>query len=157
MRTTHGAAWTILLTALVAGCASGTDPGGATTAAPTTPTAGSSPSASDAAEVPSVAETSFPGLPDGVTGQEATVVAGDDPRTLEVVTFGSSTCPVLPTDVAWDADAQTVRITLSDPGAYAGVCTADMAPTTSVVALPDDAPDATGLTVELDGRNMVVG
>jgi len=152
MRTTHGTALTtVVLAVLLAGCAGSTDPG-ADDGTPTAPEAVTD----DTPEVPSVAETSFPGAPDDVTGEDTAVVAGDDDRHVQVVTFGSSTCPVLPTDVAWDDDGQVLRIELSGPDAYSGPCTMDLAPTTSVVALPDDSPDAAGLTVEVDGRSVVV-
>jgi len=155
MRTIRGTALTILLGAALAGCAgsSGSTPTTDTTPTPT-PTPTPSPSTTSDA-VPSVAETSFPGAPDGVTEGETAVVAGDDARHLQVVTYGSSTCPVLPTDVTWDAAAQTVAITLTGPSGD-DVCTMDFVPTTSVVALPDDAPDAAGLTVEVEGRSIVV-
>ncbi|MBO3089856.1 hypothetical protein [Cellulomonas dongxiuzhuiae] len=151
MRTIRRTAPAILLAALLAGCAGSsgsTDPGeGAPTPLPATS------AATDA--VPSVAETTFPGAPEGVAEGETAVVAGDDARHLQVVTYGSSTCPVVPTDVTWDAGAGTLRITLTGPGALA-TCTMDLVPTTSVVALPDDAPDAAGLTVEVDERSVVV-
>lgn len=150
---------TLALAALLAGCAGSAEPGGGdpmdepTSPAATEPT---SPAATSDA-VPSVAETTFPGAPEGVTGEDVTVVAGDDARHVQVVTYGSSTCPVVPTDVAWDADAAVLRVTLSDGEAYDGACTMDLVPSTSVVALPDEAPDAVGLTVDVDGRSIVVG
>ncbi|MCM0640639.1 hypothetical protein [Cellulomonas wangsupingiae] len=154
MRTIRGTAPTILLVALLAGCAGSTGSTGST--GPGEGTATPSPTTSATADaVPSVAETTFPGAPEGVTEGETAVVAGDDPRHLQVVTYGSSTCPVLPTDVTWDAGAGALSITLTGPGAT-DVCTMDLAPTTSVVALPDGAPDAPGLTVEVDGRSIVV-
>ena len=153
MRTIRGTALTILLGAALAGCAGSS---GSTQTADVTPTPTPSPSPTATADaVPSVAETTFPGAPEGVDEGETAVVAGDDARHLQVVTYGSSTCPVLPTDVTWDAAAGTLAITLTGPDAT-DVCTMDLAPTTSVVALPDDAPDAAGLTVEVDGRSIVV-
>jgi len=157
MRTIRVTAVTILLGATLAGCAgssgssgdaASTDPGDSTPTPSPTPTA-------TADAVPSVAETTFPGAPEGATEGETAVVAGDDARHLQVVTYGSSTCPVLPTDITWDADAQTVSITLTGPDTT-DVCTMDLVPTTSVVALPDDAPDAAGLTVEVEGHSLVV-
>ena len=154
MRTIRGTALTILLGAALAGCAGSSGSAGGTDPGEGTPTP--SPTASATADaLPSVAETTFPGAPDGVTEGETAVVAGDDARHLQVVTYGSSTCPVLPTDVTWDAAGQTVAITLTGPSGD-DVCTMDFVPTTSVVALPDDAPDAAGLTVEVEGRSIVV-
>ncbi|UZN03913.1 hypothetical protein [Cellulomonas sp. S1-8] len=141
---------------LLAGCASSEEPGAQDTGMDDTATADPAESAAPA-EIPNVAETMFPGAPDGVEGDGTTVHAGDDPRQLLVVTFGSSTCPVLPTDVMWDATAEVLQIELTDNEAYADrACTMDMAPTTSVVALPDEAPDAAGLTVEVDGSSLTV-
>lgn len=149
----------VTLAALLTGCGGSADPGGGpatSDAMPAAPT-DATPDATTDPGVPSVAETTFPGAPDGVTGEESTVLPGDDPRQVQVVTFGSSTCPVVPTDVTWDADAAVLRVTLSDGEAYDGACTMDLVPSTSVVALPDDAPDAAGLTVELDGRTLTLG
>ena len=154
MRTIRGTAPTILLAALLAGCAGTGGSTGSTDPDEGTPTPSPTTSAS-ADAMPSVAETTFPGAPEGVGEGETAVVAGDDARHLQVVTYGSSTCPVLPTDVTWDAAAGTLALTLTGPDAT-DVCTMDLAPTTSVVALPDDAPDAAGLTVEVDGRSIVV-
>lgn len=148
----------VLLAAALTGCAGSNDTGDGPTATRTpsaTSTASTSPTAPPT--VPSAAELVVPGAPEGVTDvEDVAVVAGDDARHLQVVTVGSSTCPLLPTDVTWDADAAVLRITLSDPDDVDGACTLDLVPTTSVVRLPGSAPDAPGLTVEVDGRTVVV-
>lgn len=151
---------TALLVLLLVGCASSADPGAQESSTPTA----SGPSASaepdddvDGAPTPAPAvATVSPGAPDGVTAEDVAVVAGDDPRELQVVTFGSSTCPVVPTDVTWDDGASVLRITLSGPEEYSRPCTMDLVPTTSVVTLPDDAPDASGLTVDVGDGSTVV-
>lgn len=154
--TTAGAVAVVLA---LAGCAGSAEPGAgsstaATTASPTPTDAGLP---TDGGLPPNIAETTSPGAPDGVETEDVAVVAGEDPRTLQVVTVSSSSCPILPTDVQWDADGEVLAITLTGPDAYAdAMCTMDLAPTTSVVALPDDAPDAAGLTVEISGRTLVV-
>ncbi|MBO3095625.1 hypothetical protein [Cellulomonas dongxiuzhuiae] len=147
-----------VLTVLLVGCGGSADPAGSTgpDGSASSAAADPTPQATPQGTVPSVAETTFPGAPDGVTGEETVVVVGDDARHVQVVTFGSSTCPVVPTDIAWDDAAQVLRITLSDPSTYDGVCTMDLVPTTSVVEIPAEAPDATGLAVELDGRGVEV-
>jgi len=152
MRTSHVTTLTtVALTALLVGCAGSTEPGGSDETSPS-----AAPSTTEVPAVPSVAETSFPGAPGDVTGEEVTVVADADPRQVQVVTYGSSTCPVLPTAITWDDGTEVLSITLSGPEMYDRPCTMDFVPTTSVVALPDDAPDAAGLTVEVDGRSLVV-
>lgn len=149
--TTAGA---VALVLALAGCAGSAEPG----AEASTAAASASAAPTDAGVLPpNIAETTSPGAPDGVETEDVAVVAGEDPRTLQVVTVSSSSCPILPTDVQWDADAEVLAITLTGPDAYAdAMCTADLAPTTSVVALPDDAPDAAGLTVEISGQTLVV-
>lgn len=100
--------------------------------------------------------TVVPGGPDDVPLEGVTVLGGDDSRHLRVVTTGSSSCPVVPTTVRWDARDDVLRIGLSEPGDHPGACTADISPTTFVVRLPDEAPDAPGITVEVDGREVPV-
>lgn len=149
---------TTVLALLLAACASNADPGAQETPTPPAPSATASADDDlDGAPTPAPAvATVRPGAPDGVEGEEVAVVAGESPRELQVVTFGSSTCPVVPTDVTWDADASTLRITLSGTDEYTRPCTMDLVPTTSVVTLPDDAPDASGLTVDVGEGTTVV-
>ncbi|QGQ20715.1 hypothetical protein GC089_17890 [Cellulomonas sp. JZ18] len=157
-----------VLAVLLAACADTPDAGSGAleTSAPATPTAtsGATPdSTGDATPsptptVPSAAETFFPGAPEGVGGEEVEVLADEDPRRIRVVTWGSSTCPTLPDQVVWDEAAQVLRVTLTDATAYGDrACTADIAPTTSVVALPEGSPDATSLTVEVAGERLTLG
>ncbi|MFS0703942.1 hypothetical protein AB6N23_05400 [Cellulomonas sp. 179-A 9B4 NHS] len=146
--------------ALCAGCADTPAPGSGAletvTASPTDASTG--PTATPVeSPVPNVAETFFPGAPPDVGSEEIAVTPGDDPRQLLLVTWGSSTCPTLPDDVTWDAAAEVLRVTLTDATAYGdAACTADMAPTTSVVRLPDEAPDAAEVTVEVAGARLPV-
>lgn len=165
MRRTGITAGAVLAVALCAGCAGTPAPGSGaleTSAPPTsdamaTPTGQATPAPSGS-PVPNVAETFFPGAPDDAAFDEVGVAADADPRRFQVVTWGSSTCPTLPDDVVWDEAAQLVRVTLTDATAYGdAACTADIAPTTSVVALPDEAPDASGLTVEVAGATLTIG
>ncbi|TQL01842.1 hypothetical protein [Cellulomonas sp. SLBN-39] len=154
--TTAGA---VALVLAVAGCAGSAEPGaGASTVAASAsaaPTDAGMPT--DAGLPANIAESVSPGAPDGVETEDVAVVADEEPRMLQVVTVSSSSCPILPTDVRWDADAEVLAIMLTGPDAYAdAMCTADLAPTTSVVALPDDAPDAAGITVEISGQTLVV-
>lgn len=71
---------------------------------------------------------------------------------LEIVTWGSSGCPRLPVRMLTSA-ANTVSVTMSDGAAPAGTtCTADLAPTTSVIQLPGtlDVAQPVGVAV-VDG------
>ncbi|GHS89910.1 hypothetical protein AGMMS50218_17140 [Actinomycetota bacterium] len=81
--------------------------------------------------------TSSLGLPDGISENVAAtagagLAATDGP--LWVVTYGSSTNPLVAGDVSADGQTVTVELT-NDPDAPA---TADLVPTTSFVDLPDD-------------------
>ncbi|QCB94967.1 hypothetical protein [Cellulomonas shaoxiangyii] len=154
----------VLALALCAGCADTPAPGsgGLETSAAPTPDDTASPTAQGSASpgrsaIPNAAETSFPGAPQDVESEEIAVAPDDDPRRFRLVTWGSSTCPTLPDEVEWDESAQVVRVTLTDATAYGDApCTADIAPTTSVVALPDGAPDAPGLVVEVAGARLTI-
>jgi len=73
----------------------------------------------------------------------AAMLDGDGNLTL--VTYGSSSCPATVTGIEAQ-DADTVALSL-DAGS-AGVCTADMAPTTHVIRVPD-AASARPLTVHV--------
>ncbi len=80
--------------------------------------------------------TSSAGLPDGVSGNLAGTAgaglsAADGP--LWVITYGSSTNPLVAGDVSADGQTVTVELT-NDEDAPA---TADLVPTTSLVDLPD--------------------
>ena len=131
----------------------------ATGSTPGTPTAPPTPSPSAApapASAVGVVESTRPGLPEGVDAPDGTergseVVPGPGDRRVQVVTLGSSTCPLVPRTVTWDAAAGALLVSLTD-GREDGatqVCTHDLAWTTSVVLLPDAAPPATDVTVEV--------
>jgi hypothetical protein len=97
--------------------------------------------------------TTYQGLPagvaepvDGPTGPDPGWVVGAD-GLLAVYAAGSSTCPWTPTRVTADGDRVTVTLAVPD----AGVCTADLSFTTSVVPLPDGVdPAAVQVEVVLD-------
>jgi hypothetical protein len=73
----------------------------------------------------------------------------EEPGLLYVITFGSSTCPVVAEPQATgDADGVTVSfVPLADDVA----CTADYVPTTTVVGLPDSIGEDVDLAVTLEG------
>jgi hypothetical protein len=79
----------------------------------------------------------------GVAAPPAGAVAGasrtTDPSLIYVITFGSSTCPMVadPDAVATGAaGASEVEITFPKP--TGGACTADYVPATTVVAVPEE-------------------
>lgn len=97
----------------------------------------------------------FKGLPKGITipgdrrAQAEPWAAWAGKRTIYVMTWGSGSCPKLPSSVkAIDAgriDIHTEAISHKD-----AVCTADLAVTTSVVRLPATAATTRGLTIRID-------
>lgn len=150
-RPLHGLAAAGLLAALAAcsggsGGAADASSGAASTSAGSGSAEPSEPAPSEPAPSGSplalTAGASVVGLPDGVTAPPVGAVAGasrtTDPSLIYVVTFGSSTCPMVadPEAVATGAaDVGAVEITFPEPTAAA--CTADYVPATTVVALPD--------------------
>ena len=70
----------------------------------------------------------------GGDGTEPTAVVMMDEKTIHVTTMGSSSCPAVPVDVTI-IDGVVVVSVDSDS---AGACTADLAPTTSVIELPHE-------------------
>lgn len=67
-----------------------------------------------------------------------------------VTTWGSGSCPMLPTSVRADG-AHKVRIKTAQHGGPD--CTADLGPTTSGVELPDETDDSAALVVTIDGTS----
>jgi hypothetical protein len=102
----------------------------------------------------SIAVTHYRGLPSGATpagpfpaiGVNAAWRAGR----LDITTWGSGSCPGVPTR-ARARGAHAVEVTISAD--YSGACTADMAPTTSVVELPGGIAAAGPLTVLVRGKD----
>lgn len=153
VRDTHRAAWAVpgaallraaatagLLAVLVA-CSGGSGDGGS--ASPPSPAEEPSTPAPSGSALALTAGSSVVGLPEGVAAPPAGAVAGasrtTDPSLIYVITFGSSTCPMVadpdavPTGAA---GASEVEITFPEP--TGGACTADYVPATTVVALPEE-------------------
>ncbi|HEU5155694.1 MAG TPA: hypothetical protein VFU43_01775 [Streptosporangiaceae bacterium] len=99
----------------------------------------------------SIAVTHYRGLPPGVapaqlsTGVNAVWRAGR----LEITTWGSGSCPGVPTGLR-ARGAHALEVTISDD--YSGACTADLAPTTSVIEVPDGIASAGPLAVTVRGK-----
>lgn len=108
----------LLLLAVLAGCGTATTP-----SAPATPT---------------VSHTK--GLPPSVTITDTSgqsVVGWLGAGQMYLVTYGSSTCPRLPTSVTAAAGN---RLTITTARSSDGPCTMDLGPTTSVVDVPRASP-----------------
>lgn len=94
------------------------------------------------------------GSPTGSDGsQPLEVSAGwlDGGRAVAVITHGSSSCVPSASEVSLHADG-SVAVTLADPTGDA-VCTADLAPRASLVALPDGADAAAKLSLTVSLRS----
>jgi hypothetical protein len=101
----------------------------------------------------SIAVTHYRGLPPGATPPRPFpslgVDAGWRAGRLDVTTWGSGSCPAVPTRVR-ARGTHAVEVTISAD--YSGACTADMAPTTFVVEPPSGIAAAGPLTVMVRGK-----
>lgn len=172
-----GAALALAATvALLGACASGTDGGGDGTSATeeTTEPDGDDPSTDPSTEPTDDATDEQQGLPDAATmdvvagahgkglppGADAPTEGGTgaawsaEPGLLLVVTFGSSTCPLLAEDDAAVEGSDVVVSFVDIPADTA--CTMDYVPATSVVAVPDDVDTSADVSVVLGDRGTVV-
>lgn len=113
-----------------------------------------------AATPTSVASDNYGGLPKGFgedVGAEdmegPLVMWLDEGSSISVTTWGSSGCPAILTEVN-AADAQTLDLQYLEATAYPDqACTADYAPHTSEIDLPDDATGTPlTVTVSFDGE-----
>ena len=71
-------------------------------------------------------------------------------RSISVMTWGSGSCPSLPSSVEAAGADQVVVHTVVGPG---DVCTSDLAITTSVVRLPSRVDTRRVLVVQIDGTS----
>jgi hypothetical protein len=135
----------ILLAMALAGCGTSSSPG-------TSPS--SAPAGSATASTPSVTATK--GLPPSVTPTDTTgasLVGWQGAGRLYVVTYGSSTCPRVPTNVSVAAGNQ---LTITTTPTSAGPCTMDFGPSTSVIDAPTGLDDTKPLQVTIDGGTLTV-
>ncbi|MCM3533592.1 hypothetical protein M3693_05050 [Cellulosimicrobium funkei] len=153
--------------ALLGACASGTDGGGDGTSAteettepstePTDDATDEQQGLPDAATMDVVAGAHGKGLPPGADAptEGGTGAAWSaEPGLLLVVTFGSSTCPLLAEDDAAVEGSDVVVSFVDIPADTA--CTMDYVPATSVVAVPDDVDPGADVSVVLGDRGTVV-
>lgn len=148
----------VVVMATVGSCASsgGGEPEGEPTSR--SPSPGATASASPQAIQDAVLEAGVTGsgLPDGVTPPDDSGSPGagwaPDDGLLYVVTFGSSTCPVVAEPEATLAGS---TLTVAVGATSDGPCTMDLVPTTSVVGVPDDVDEDAPVTVDL-GDDVVL-
>ena len=77
---------------------------------------------------------------------------GAEPRTVNVVTVGSSSCPLTPVDYTWDEEDRSITFRFGRrEGTDHYPCTLDVAPSTSVVVVPQLPHDAPVTVVTKDG------
>ena len=117
-----------------------------TTAAPGSPP-GSAPAGSAAGAT--VSHTK--GLPPTVTPSVTTgqsLLGWTGPGRMYLVTYGSGSCPKLPTSVSASGANQLAITTASTSD---GPCTMDFGPTTSVVDVPQGIDDTKPVQVTVDG------
>lgn len=105
----------------------------------------------------SIAETHFTGTPEGFSNVELGVAPHEDSRKLQIITSGSSNCPSLPTAVNWRDRDSVLEVSVAEIRPESGICSTDITRTTSVLELPDNAPDAPRMTVVIDGQEFIVG
>lgn len=148
-----GAWGSCVLVLVLAGCAGGS--GGPAESGTPTPTPAAPTTRAAIEDVPLAGGASGAGLPPGAEagsmgGPGAGWTAQDG--LLYVVTYGSSTCPILGESPA-TYSGTTLEVTLTSPSS--GPCTMDLAPTTTVVAVPDAVDESAPVRVDL-GHDQVV-
>jgi hypothetical protein len=131
----------LLVAGALSGCGSTATPGAA---APTSATTGST-----MASTPTVSHTK--GLPGTVTPTDTagrSIVGWSGAGRMYLVTFGSGSCPKLPTSVSATGSSRLIVTTASSSD---GPCTMDFGPTTSVVDVPLGIDDTKPVEVTVDG------
>ncbi|MDO9590830.1 MAG: hypothetical protein Q7J04_06780 [Microcella sp.] len=106
----------------------------------------------------SIATETVRGVPAGVTltddeqlGEQPVAVWTDNRETLTVVTWGSSSCPPVPTSLDLES-AMLLNLRFAPPTDQ--VCTADFAPTSHVFTTPDGiSVSAVQLAIVFEARN----
>lgn len=89
---------------------------------------------------------------------ETSVVYLDYGDRLALVTWGSSTCPVVGTDIVVVEDANSgnsVRIE-TEPIPDDAICTADLVPHTTIFGTPENTTTTKPLLVEVNGEEIEV-
>ncbi len=104
-----------------------------------------------------VATATTPGVPEGLDADQSLLNGlplaawlDDERATLAVVTFGSSSCPPVPTSIARTDDATIAISFVRSPNTP---CTADLAATTHEFATPGGIAPQVDVTAELRFEN----
>ena len=93
-----------------------------------------------------------------VPAGETSAVYLDNGDRLAVVTWGSSTCPLVGTDIVVVEDqhsGNSVRVEV-DPIPADAVCTTDLVPHTTIFGTPENTTTTKPLNVEINGEKVVV-
>jgi len=139
------AAAVLLAVGALGACGTSSSPGASPSSAPL---------GSATASTPNVTATK--GLPPTVTPTDTTgasLVGWQSAGRLYVVTYGSSTCPRVPVDVAV---ATGNRLTIATKPTSDGPCTMDFGPSTSVIDAPQGLDDTMPVQVTIDGVGLTV-
>jgi hypothetical protein len=123
-------------------------------------------SGSGDSKVATAVVTHVRGLPPGVTEPPGALAAGTpkpfatwaQSHEVYVTTWGSGSCPRLPTSVRAHG-AQEVRIKTAENYLHKGdhACASDLSPSTSTVRLPSEIDVTAALTVNIDGTSTRLG
>ena len=130
----------LVLAGGLSGCGATAAPGAAPSIAPPGSATGSTPTVSHTRGLPPTV------TPTGTSGQS--IVGWSGPGRMYVVTFGSGSCPKLPTSVSATGGNQ---LTITTAASSDGPCTMDFGPTTSVVDVPPGIDDTKAVQVTVDG------
>jgi hypothetical protein len=131
----------LLLVGALSACGTAATPGG--------PALSSAPIGSATGSTPTVSHTK--GLPATVTPTDTSgqsIIGWSGPGQMYLVTFGSGSCPKLPTSVTATG---TNQLTIATAPSSDGPCTMDFGPTTSVVDVPQGIDDTKPVQVTIDG------
>ena len=110
--------------------------------------------------ISSAVTSHFKGLPTGVTVPAGSSKPGHDkpwatwagPRSVYVMTWGSGSCPLIPSSVyAVDANHVVIKTVVHDFYKHDNGCSGDLAVTTSIVRLPSNVDTSHALVVRIDG------
>lgn len=139
----------VLVATTMSACADGGGSGGgATESTPSATAPETATVAPSIADVTPEAGAVGAGVPEGATPPDDSGSPGAgwtaDDGLLYIVTFGSSTCPLVAEPQAV-LDEGSLQITFAD--VPEGPCTMDFVPTTSVVSVPDDVDESAPITV----------
>ena len=130
----------LVLAGMLSACGTTAAPGAAPSTVPVGSATGSTPTVSHSKGLPPAV------TPTDTSGQS--IVGWSGPGLMYLVTYGSGSCPKLPTSVS---AAGSNQLTLTTAPSSDGPCTMDFGPTTSVVDVPPGIDDTKPVEVTVDG------